>query len=85
MAKVVLFPQIASSLEWLKRYNSSVWLERDCRLYSLFIGRVVSTLLSKGIEKILLRRRVDITLSISLPPWCAISRWRLRPSPRLAV
>jgi small-conductance mechanosensitive channel len=63
MAKVVLFPEI-SSLEWLKGHgdNSSVWLERDCRLYSLFIGRVVSTLLSKGIEKILLRRRVDITV-----------------------
>ena len=65
MAKVVLFPQIASSLEWLKGHGDTIlqygWnVIAACILF--FIGRVVSTLLSKGIEKILLRRRVDITV-----------------------
>ena len=60
-----MFPEISSSLEWLKGHGDTIlqygWnVIAACILF--FIGRVVSTLLSKGIEKILLRRRVDITV-----------------------
>lgn len=65
MSKIVLFPQLHTAQEWLKGHGDTIiqygWnVVAACILF--FIGKIISQLLSKGIEKLLLRRKVDVTV-----------------------
>lgn len=65
MAKLILFPQMHSAFEWLKGHGDTIihygW-NIVAAFLLFFIGKIFSKLLSKGIEKLLLRRKVDVTV-----------------------
>lgn len=60
-----LFPQIHASIIWLEGHGDTilqfVW-NVVAALILLFVGKLISKLLSKGVEKVLLRRKVDVTV-----------------------
>lgn len=65
MSDFILFPQIHSSLLWLKGHSHVIvqfgWNVAAAAIL-LFTGKVVSRLLSRGLETLLLRRRADNTV-----------------------
>lgn len=65
MSNFILFPQIHAALEWLKGH-SNVLFQFGWNVIAafilLFIGKLLSRLLARGLETLLIRRRVDITV-----------------------
>lgn len=65
MKTFILFPQISSAITWLAGHGDIIlqfaW-NIAAALILLFIGKLVSKLLAKGVEKVLLRRKVDVTV-----------------------
>ena len=65
MKNVVLFPQIKAALAWLVGHGDTImqfaW-NIAAALIILFVGKLISKLLGKTLEKILLRRNVDATI-----------------------
>ncbi|MFU0920251.1 small-conductance mechanosensitive channel MscS [Kluyvera sichuanensis] len=65
MKGFTLFPKIKSGLEWMSGHSDAViqfgW-NIVAAIILLFIGKFVSRLLSRGLEKLLLKRKVDITI-----------------------
>lgn len=65
MQGFTLFPKIRSGLEWITGHSDAViqfgW-NIVAAVILLFIGKFVSRLLSRGLEKLLLKRKVDITI-----------------------
>jgi small-conductance mechanosensitive channel len=65
MDNFILFPQLHSSLLWLKGH-SNVLFQYGWNIVAafilFFIGQLLSRVLSRGLEKLLIRRKVDITV-----------------------
>lgn len=65
MTGFTLFPKIKSSLEWMSGHSDAViqfgW-NIVAAIILLFIGKFISRVLSRGLEKLLLKRKVDITI-----------------------
>lgn len=65
MKHFTLFPKIRSGLEWMAGHSDSViqfgW-NILAAIILLFIGKSVSRLLSHGLEKLLKKRNVDVTI-----------------------
>lgn len=65
MTGFTLFPKIKSSLEWMSGHSDAViqfgW-NIVAAIILLFIGKFISRVLSRGLEKLLLKRKVDITV-----------------------
>lgn len=65
MTGFTLFPKIKSSLEWMSGHSDAViqfgW-NIVAAIILLFIGKFISRVLSHGLEKLLLKRKVDITI-----------------------
>lgn len=65
MKGFTLFPKIKSGLEWMSGHSDAViqfgW-NIVAAIILLFIGKFVSRLLSRGLEKLLIKRKVDITI-----------------------
>lgn len=65
MSKVIFFPQIYSAFEWLQGHGDTI-IQYGWNIIAafilFFIGKIISKLLSKGMEKLLLRRKIDITV-----------------------
>ncbi|EDZ3575623.1 small-conductance mechanosensitive channel MscS [Salmonella enterica] len=60
-----LFPKIKGSIKWMAEHSDSViyfgW-NVVAAIILLFIGKLIARLLSRGLEKLLLRRQVDATI-----------------------
>lgn len=60
-----LFPKIKGALKWMAEHSDSVihfgW-SVVAAIILLFIGKLIARLLSRGLEKLLLRRQVDATI-----------------------
>ncbi|HBM2150485.1 TPA: small-conductance mechanosensitive channel MscS [Salmonella enterica subsp. enterica] len=60
-----LFPKIKGAIKWMAEHNDSVihfgW-NVVAAIILLFIGKLIARLLSRGLEKLLLRREVDATI-----------------------
>ncbi|WP_421672629.1 mechanosensitive ion channel domain-containing protein [Raoultella terrigena] len=65
MKDFVLFPQVKNAIAWLEGHGDTImqfgW-NIAAAVILLFVGKLVSKLLSKTIERILLRRNVDATV-----------------------
>lgn len=65
MKGFTLFPKIRSGLEWMSGHSDAViqfgW-NIIAAIILLFIGKFIARLLSRGLEKLLLKRKVDITI-----------------------
>ncbi|HFZ8993354.1 TPA: small-conductance mechanosensitive channel MscS [Citrobacter freundii] len=65
MGNLILFPQIHAALEWLKGHSNVViqfgW-NVIAAIIIFFIGKLLSRLISRGLEKLLIRRKVDVTV-----------------------
>ena len=65
MKGFTLFPKIRSGLEWMSGHSDAViqfgW-NIVAAIILLFIGKFISRVLSRGLEKLLLKRKVDITI-----------------------
>lgn len=65
MTGFTLFPKIKSGLEWMSGHSDAViqfgW-NIVAAIILLFIGKFISRVLSRGLEKLLLKRKVDITI-----------------------
>ncbi|WP_196209511.1 small-conductance mechanosensitive channel MscS [Citrobacter sp. Res13-Sevr-PEB04-36] len=65
MQGFTLFPKIRSGFEWVAGHSDAViqfgWNIVAAAIL-LFIGKFISRLLSHGLEKLLLKRRVDVTI-----------------------
>lgn len=65
MKGFTLFPKIRSGLEWMSGHSDAViqfgW-NIVAAIILLFIGKFIARLLSRGLEKLLLKRKVDITI-----------------------
>ncbi|HDG1711287.1 TPA: small-conductance mechanosensitive channel MscS [Kluyvera ascorbata] len=65
MTGFTLFPKIKSGLEWMSGHSDTViqfgW-NIVAAIILLFIGKFISRVLSRGLEKLLLKRKVDITI-----------------------
>lgn len=65
MSHFVLFPQLASSVEWLKGHRSIViqygW-NVVAAIILFFTGKLISRLISGGLHKLLVKRKVDTTI-----------------------
>ena len=65
MSRFVLFPQLDQSLEWLKGHSNIViqygW-NILAAMILFFIGKLISRLLSGGLHKLLIKRKVDPTI-----------------------
>lgn len=65
MSSFTLFPKIRTGLEWLAGHSDAViqfgW-NIVAAVILLFVGKFISRLLSRGLEKLLLKRKVDITI-----------------------
>lgn len=65
MDNFVLFPQIRTAIEWLQGHSDVIFRfgwNIVAALVLFFTGKVLATLLSRGLEKLLIRRRVDATV-----------------------
>lgn len=62
---VLLFPKIRSGLEWIAGHSDAViqfgW-NIVAAVILLFVGKFIARLLSRGLEKLLLKRKVDRTI-----------------------
>lgn len=62
---MILFPQVNSAVTWLEGHGDTI-IQYGWNIVAafilLFIGKLVAKLLAKGTEKLLLRRKVDITV-----------------------
>ncbi|EBV4711521.1 mechanosensitive ion channel protein MscS [Salmonella enterica subsp. enterica serovar Durham] len=60
-----LFPKIKGAIKWMAEHSDSV-IHFGCNVVAaiilLFIGKLIARLLSRGLEKLLLRRQVDATI-----------------------
>ncbi|AXD45506.1 small-conductance mechanosensitive channel MscS [Salmonella enterica] len=60
-----LFPKIKGAIKWMAEHSDSVihfgWYV-VAAIILLFIGKLIARLLSRGLEKLLLRRQVDATI-----------------------
>lgn len=60
-----LFPKIKGAIKWMAEHSDSVihfgW-NAVAAIILLFIGKLIARLLSRGLEKLLLRRQVDATI-----------------------
>lgn len=60
-----LFPKIKGAIKWMTEHSDSVihfgW-NVVAAIILLFIGKLIARLLSRGLEKLLLRRQVDATI-----------------------
>lgn len=60
-----LFPKIKGAIKWMAEHSDSVihfgW-NVVAAIILLFIGKLIARLLSRGLEKLLLRRQVDATI-----------------------
>lgn len=60
-----LFPKIKGAIKWMVEHSDSVihfgW-NVVAAIILLFIGKLIARLLSRGLEKLLLRRQVDATI-----------------------
>ncbi|EFS0973456.1 small-conductance mechanosensitive channel MscS [Salmonella enterica] len=60
-----LFPKIKGAIKWMAEHRDSVihfgW-NVVAAIILLFIGKLIARLLSRGLEKLLLRRQVDATI-----------------------
>ncbi|ELS2659795.1 small-conductance mechanosensitive channel MscS [Salmonella enterica] len=60
-----LFPKIKGAIKWMDEHSDSVihfgW-NVVAAIILLFIGKLIARLLSRGLEKLLLRRQVDATI-----------------------
>ncbi|HCK8468933.1 small-conductance mechanosensitive channel MscS [Salmonella enterica subsp. enterica] len=60
-----LFPKIKGAIKWMAEHSDSVihfgW-SVVAAIILLFIGKLIARLLSRGLEKLLLRRQVDATI-----------------------
>ncbi|EAQ9031449.1 small-conductance mechanosensitive channel MscS [Salmonella enterica] len=60
-----LFPKIKGAIKWMAEHSDSVihfgW-NVAAAIILLFIGKLIARLLSRGLEKLLLRRQVDATI-----------------------
>lgn len=90
MQGFTLFPKIRSGFEWVAGHSDAViqfgWNIVAAAIL-LFIGKFISRLLSRGLEKLLLKRRVDVTIIqfftalvryiilafLSSQPWAALA------------
>lgn len=65
MSGYTLFPKIRNSIEWLSGHSDAViqfgW-SIIAAIILLFIGKLFSRLLARGLENLLLKRKVDITI-----------------------
>lgn len=65
MKSFTLFPKIKNGFEWMADHSDAViqfgW-NLVAAVILLFIGKFISRLLSRGLEKLLLKRKVDITI-----------------------
>ena len=65
MKSFTLFPKIKNGFEWMAGHSEAViqfgW-NLVAAVILLFIGKFISRLLSRGLEKLLLKRKVDITI-----------------------
>lgn len=65
MSGFSLFPKISSGLEWIAGHSDAViqfgW-NIVAAVILLFVGKFVSRLISSGLEKLLLKRKVDRTI-----------------------
>lgn len=65
MTGFTLFPKIKNAVEWMAGHSDAViqfgW-NVVAAIILLFVGKAISRLLSRGLEKLLLKRRVDITI-----------------------
>lgn len=65
MKNFILFPQVKFAIEWLKGHGDTIFQfgwNIVAAIILLFVGKIISKLLSRAIEKILLRRNVDATV-----------------------
>lgn len=65
MIGFTLFPKIKNAVEWMAGHSDAViqfgW-NVVAAIILLFVGKAISRLLSRGLEKLLLKRKVDITI-----------------------
>ena len=65
MTGFTLFPKIKNAVEWMAGHSDAViqfgW-NVVAAIILLFVGKAISRLLSRGLEKLLLKRKVDITI-----------------------
>lgn len=65
MSHLVLFPQVDTSVKWFESHSDTIiqygW-NVIAALILFFIGKLTSRLLSAGLHKLLVRRKVDITV-----------------------
>jgi small conductance mechanosensitive channel len=65
MSSFVLFPHLDSEVEWLKGH-SAVVIQYGWNIVAAFIlffaGKLISRVLSSGLNKLLVKRKVDITI-----------------------
>lgn len=65
MSGFLLFPKIRSGLEWVAGHSDAViqfgW-NIVAAVILLFVGKFIARLLSRGLEKLLLKRKVDRTI-----------------------
>ena len=65
MAHIILFPQLNHTVEWLKGHSSIViqygW-NIIAAIILFFVGKLISRLLSSGLHKLLVKRKVDTTI-----------------------
>ena len=65
MSGFLLFPKIRSGLEWIAGHSDAViqfgW-NIVAAVILLFVGKFIARLLSRGLEKLLLKRKVDRTI-----------------------
>ncbi len=65
MRSFTLFPKIRTGLEWLAGHSDAViqfgW-NIVAAVILLFVGKFIARLLSRGLEKLLLKRKVDTTI-----------------------
>ncbi|EPE41611.1 small-conductance mechanosensitive channel MscS [Salmonella enterica] len=60
-----LFPKIKGAIKWMAEHSDSgIYFGWDvvAAIILLFIGKLIARLLSRGLEKLLLRRQVDATI-----------------------
>lgn len=65
MSHFILFPQISSTIKWLEGHSGTViqygW-NIVAAIILFFIGKVISRLISGGVHKLLIKRKVDTTI-----------------------
>ncbi|WP_368749996.1 small-conductance mechanosensitive channel MscS [Klebsiella aerogenes] len=65
MSQFVLFPQLGNAVEWLEGHSNIViqygW-NTIAAVILFFIGKIISRLLSSGLHKLLIKRKVDATV-----------------------